>query len=143
MHRDSIAKGVISVRAGDVLVAGEVRRADGSFVTLVDGSVAGGPAGLAFALYRLTTHLRATLPIVAPSEWQVTVEGDCHGNFIVTFGHSDLGFDTDDLWRERLWEVVQDLPRHTLSDAIESAAELVRICVDDGTPDVATENEGL
>ena len=129
VRNDPVVKGVVSVRAGDVAVAGEVRRADGSFVTLVDGSVSGGPAGLEFALYRLKTHLRTKLPVIAPTEWQVTVEGERAGTFIVTFGHSDLRFDADDRWLEPLWEVLQDLPRHTLSDAIESAAELVRTCV--------------
>lgn len=123
------AHGVIRVRAGASFVRGEVRRVGDGYVTLVDGSPLGAPTGLDFAIYRVSINIRLQLPVIAPEDWEVTIECERAGTFKVVFGDSLFRFDPDDVWREEISDLLQHLPRHTLSDAIESAAMLVKQCV--------------
>ena len=122
--------GKLTVRAGTTSVSGEVRRADGLYVTVVEGDLVGGPIGLEFAILRLTHSIRSRLPLVAPEGWEVTAECEGRGKHRVVFADVDLHFDADDRAREEIWNALQELPRHTLSDAIESGAQLVRRCVE-------------
>ena len=124
------ASGKLTVRAGATFVSGEVRRAEDLYVTMVDGAPVGGPIGLEFAILRLTHAIRTKLPLVAPESWEVTSECMGNGSHVVVFADVDLRFDADDSSREEIWNALQDLPRHTLSDAIESGAQLVRRCVE-------------
>ena len=126
------ASGVILVRAGTSSVRGEVRRAGDSYVNVINGSALGGPTGLDFSIYRLANNIRLQLPAVAPEGWQVLVECERRGKYCVAFADSDLRFESDESWRDEIWELIQHLPRHTLSDAIESAAALVKHCVRSG-----------
>lgn len=123
------ARATISVHAGSASVRGEVRRSGESFVNLIDGAPVGGPTGLDFSIYRLTTNIRLALPVLTPASWQVTVQCERAGSFTVVFGESDLRFEADDRCRDEVWAALQVLSRHTLSDAIESAAMLVKHCV--------------
>lgn len=126
----STATAVIRVRAGELDVSGRVSRTEDHFVTVVDDAPLGEPAGLDFAMYRLITGIRTQLPLIAPGNWAVTVEGEREGKFRVSLSDGEEALlDADGAWGHELSDLVAALPLHTLSDAIDSAAQLARYCV--------------